>query len=73
MIFFLNIEMLSKIVFFVMNTIEFGIKDFPGFTDSFEQIVIILPVIFLSIAVVINVRNWIYYLMKIGEMAYINQ
>ena len=33
--------------------------------------VIVLPVVFLSIAVVINLRNWIYYLIKIGEMAYL--
>ena len=71
MIFFLNIEMFSKIGFFVMNTIEFGTGQ--CFSNLFEETVVILPVIFLSVAVLINVRNWIYYLMRIGDMAYISE
>ena len=31
-----------------------------------------LPVTFLSLAVVINLRNWIYYYIKIGEMVYLS-
>jgi hypothetical protein len=44
--------------------------------DHFPPIMIValyLPIVFLTVAIMINLRNWIYYYLKIGEMAYHNQ
>ena len=85
MIFFLNLELackfnyimiifIAKSVFFLVNVLEFS----PGGTlfcpnKGELNIIVVLPVVFLSVAVVINLRNWIYYYIKIGEMAYKNE
>jgi hypothetical protein len=65
---------IAKSVFFFVNVLEFS----PGGTlfcpnKGELNIIVVLPVVFLSVAVVINLRNWIYYYIKIGEMAYKNE
>jgi uncharacterized membrane protein len=68
----------AKLAFFIMNVFEFRPRpntdnsDEGGFKQSIINIMIVLPVGFFSLAVVINLRNWIYYYIKIGEMAFLN-
>ena len=75
MILFLNLNMLANIVFYTMNTQEFNPEneDYKGYPKTMIEIIKVLPITFLSCAVVINVRTWIYYLIRIGELANLTQ
>ena len=65
---------LAKAAFFLVNVLEFAPEGTVFCPRPWEvNIIIILPVVFLSVAVVINLRNWVYYHIKIGEMAYKNE
>ena len=70
MILCLTLNMAANVVFFSMNTIEYNPKNnFHGYPKTEWQIIKVLPITFLSMAVVINVRTWVYYHMRIGELA----
>lgn len=60
MIFFLNLELLSLIFFYIVNAHEDYIKHISG-SDKDPPIMtvgLILPINFLTIAIIINLRNW---------------
>ena len=61
------------VVFYTYNAIE-KVKDTEWKTAHYGlgQILNEMPVTFLSIAIVINTRNWNYYYLKIKEAAFIN-
>jgi hypothetical protein len=61
------------VVFYSYNAIE-KIRD-KNWIDSHKGLIQIFnsfPVTFLSIAIVINTRNWNYYYLKIKEAAFVN-
>ena len=66
----LNLELISKVFFYSVNAYEItrdtDAKAFP----PIMIISLILPILFLSMAILINLRNWFYYYIKIGDMAY---
>lgn len=64
---------IAKLGFFIANAFEFGPHHLFCPNEWETNIIVVLPVGFLSLAVVINLRNWIYYHIKIGEMAYLNE
>jgi len=74
MIMFLNLELISKIMFYAINAN--GVSPKHRDDDDYEInpvlsiTTLVMPVQFLSIAIIINLRNWIYYHIKIGEMAF---
>lgn len=72
MIFFLNLELMSKIFFYTLNAHqdEKGSNKDDEKSSPIVTISLILPIVFLSIAIIINLRNWIYYFVKIGDMAF---
>jgi hypothetical protein len=61
------------VVFYTYNAIE-KVRDDEWKTAHYGlgQILNEMPVTFLSIAIVINTRNWNYYYFKIKEAAFIN-
>jgi hypothetical protein len=69
MMLFLDLDILSKCALFGVNAIiyhEGSAKDIPGVLFA---VIPVAPVTLLSIAVLINLNNWIFYYIKIGEMA----
>jgi hypothetical protein len=77
MICFLNLELVSKIIFYSLNAATVSPAhryDNDWHINPVVDIVtLVLPVQFLSIAIIINLRNWIYYHIKIGDMAFHSQ
>jgi len=77
MIFFLNLELMSKVIFYAINAafVSPAHRYDPDFDINPVVMIVtlVLPVQFLSIAIIINLRNWIYYHIKIGEMAFHSQ
>ena len=59
MILFLNLELASKMVFYTMNAFH-GEHMADGEDESPDPLTIplVMPIIFLLIAIVINLRNW---------------
>lgn len=75
MIFFLNLEIMSKLIFYGNNAYladPNGSKD-RKLNPVYDITSLIMPVVYLTIAIIINLRNWIYYHIKIGEMAFHSQ
>ena len=65
--------MASKILFQSLNVYEMSSNIENGTircaSDEMWLISYYLSVTFFAIAIAINIRNWIYYFIKIGEMA----
>lgn len=76
MVTLLNLDLMAKCLFYVLNGYQMY-----SMTPEEQQkgpnaamiVAMFLPVLLLSLAVSINLRNWMYYFVKIGEMAYIHQ
>ena len=59
MIFFLNLECLSLAIFYFVNGLQDKLDTYDRDHDPYIlTIAIVLPVIFMSIAITINLRNW---------------
>ena len=75
MIFILTLEVLSKGFFYIFNFYDWKWADLKtGCMWSVNHLVLqtvcmYMSVTFLSIGITINVRNWLYYYIKINEMA----
>lgn len=70
----LNIDLGSKVFFYILN----GYQEYAQTHDDDAPndvmcIAMFLPVMFLSLAVTLNLRNWMYYFIRIGEMAFHHQ
>lgn len=74
MIFTLTLEVLAKTNFYLFNFYDWYKTDLANGImwsedHKFEETVFMfLPVTFLSMGITINVRNWLYYYMKVNEM-----
>lgn len=79
MLFFLNLQVLLNALFFFLGGIQdnkfkcivdMADKNYLYYTDNYTSVISQLTILFLIEAVIINLRNWIFYYIKIGEMAY---
>jgi hypothetical protein len=71
MVFLLILDLCSKIYFFVLNGYQEYTRDTTVAPPNEDMVVaMFLPVLFLSLAVTLNLRNWANYFIKIGDMAY---
>jgi hypothetical protein len=68
----LCVTWLAKMIFYILNAyMEYN---HPGQKDSPSILTVnILSVTGLTISITINLRNWMFYYIKIGEMAYHHQ
>lgn len=79
MLFFLMLTVLFISLFFLIG----GLQDYKFrcienmqdkynlyYKDTYCTVVSQLKILFLIVAIIINLRNWIFYYIKIGEMAY---
>lgn len=72
MVTLLNLSLLAKVFFYIFNA-YFDHRQDPTADNVptwWFTIITFLPVIFLTMAVLVNLRNWVYYFIKIGEMAF---
>lgn len=81
MVLFLNLELIACLAFYVysskqdwdfrcFNQVALSCHDEFWYETPFVSTDIILSHIFIINAVLINLRNWYYYFIRIGEMAY---
>lgn len=79
MIFFLIMEVLMNAAFFFKGALQdyefrckhnMAEKNYLYFTDKAVGALMGLQILFLIVAIIINLRNWVFYFIKIGEMAY---
>ena len=74
MIFTLMLEVLAKTWFYAINSYDWHSYNFENgkkWSDSNPGLMTLssfLPVTLLSMGITINVRNWLYYYIKIQEM-----
>ena len=62
-------QALGAFIQFVVNSIIFYTEGRWEPTNSWSMVVTLVPVTFYSLAVIINIRNWINYYFKIEQMA----
>ena len=65
-IFFMSLDLVSNCCFFALNYFSTDSPRLANVTNN----MISVPVQVLSVAIILNLRNWVYYYLKIGEMAY---
>ena len=71
MIFFLTLVTLSEVFFYAVNLYEdSNVKPEDQTKQPIAIAAVILPIMTLVIAIGINLRNWVCYYIKIGEMAF---
>lgn len=74
MIFTLMLEVLAKTWFYAINSYDWHSYDFQtkkkwsDYNPGLMTLSSFLPVTLLSMGITINVRNWLYYYIKIQEM-----
>lgn len=73
MMFCFTMNMVADLLFYSFNVYNFSYKLTDGdplcINDEIFTWTECVYLTFFSMAVVINIRNWIYYFIKIGEMA----
>jgi hypothetical protein len=69
MVFFLTLELFSKIVLFSVNAYIYNNTDEFTFHPAVYTIIPMCPVVFLTLGALCNLYNWIFYFFKIGQMA----
>jgi hypothetical protein len=69
MMFFLALDILAKCVFFSVNAYIYKNNSLKGISNFVFAILPVAPVTLLSVAAILNLNNWMFYYVKIGEMA----
>ena len=73
MMFCFTMNMVTDVLFYSLNVYNFNYNLSDGdplcINDEIFTWTECVYLTFFSMAVVINIRNWIYYFIKIGEMA----
>jgi len=69
MIFFLNCQLLSKLMLFATNASLYNHPCSATLNVALFTVLPMLPVACLSMAAIMNLNNWIVYYIKIGKMA----
>ena len=70
MMFILQLDILAKCAFFSMNAkIYNNLPNEVEIPDFLFAMIPVAPVTLLSTAIVLNLNNWVFYYLKIGEMA----
>ena len=75
MVFTLTLEVLAKANFYIFNFYDWKWANLPNgvmWSDNhqiLQTVFMYMPVTFLSMGITINVRNWLYYYIKVSEMA----
>jgi hypothetical protein len=78
LIFFLNLELLVVMLFYIEKTYQdystrcIDPRDISiiATISPYSMFLTISPIAFLSVAILLNLRNWAFYFIKIGEIAY---
>jgi len=77
MLFFLSLAVLFKAIHFTAKThsIAVSIAGGPDSSHSDSSLAVLagLPVLFFQAAVILNLSNWVFYYVKIGELAQLAQ
>jgi len=63
----LVMHLVSKIIFYMYTGLKVGELVKYKFVITVFQI---MPIFFLSVAIILNLRNWAFYNIRIGEMVY---
>ena len=66
---FICLDLTANCYFYVVLTLDREWDDY--FSWWHLNVAAVMPLSMLTIAIVLNLRNWIYYFLKIGEMAYL--
>ena len=66
---FLASDMLAKCAFFCTNASFYKNAGYYSCSNLWLAVTPVLPVTLLSIAALLNLNNWVFYFIKIGEMA----
>jgi len=66
MIFFLILQIASKCLLFSVNARIYGSDEPLSLSKAFYTILPMCPVVSLTMAILLNLYNWLFYYFKIG-------